>query len=464
MIARIAGRGHSFKGAGLYYLHDKEAMTTDRVEWTQTRNMYIQDPEAAMNYMAYTAINSDQLKKEAGVKMTGRKQERGTVYTFSLSWSPDENPDKERMVRAADETLEVLGLQEHQAVIVAHNDTNHPHIHMIVNLVNPNNGKMHDPDWGSKLKLSDWSLKHEFENGNVLCEQRVKNKKERENGKQTRYQEPRHQLKEQIQELYNQSDSGQAFSAALQEQGYTLATGNRRRFVLVDDYGKIYSLSRQLDKEQRKEHLEKLSDIRHQNLPVAHTLAEERKYFDRDKYETEQQKKIVDAAIENEQSKPSKEKEENQKVSVQPLYVKIDRLRKWEEWADRQRHTLKEQHIKAYKRSEKVELIKDLKVQIAANDNTKGRKTGRYEELQVELKTQLLNLSNIDWRIAEQTEALENKLLKSKPQGFGEEPNQKSKMKLDFEKKRNQLKDKYDELKRDYPNEKDNQQDYDLDR
>lgn len=457
MIARIAGRGHSFKGAGLYYLHDKEAMTTDRVEWTQTRNMYIQDPEAAMNYMAYTAINANRLKQEAGVKMTGRKQERGTVYTFSLSWSPEENPDKEKMVQAADETLEVLGLQEHQAVIVAHNDTDHPHVHMIVNLVNPNNGKMYDPDWGSKLKLSDWSLKHEFENGNVLCEQRVKNKEERDKGKQTRYQEPRHHLKEQIQELYNHSDSGQAFSAALEEQGYTLATGNRRRFVLVDDYGKIYSLSRQLDKDQRKEHLQKLSDIKHQGLPVAQILAEERKYFDRDKYEADQQEKIIDAAIEHEQSKPKKEE---QKVSVQPLYVKLDRLRKWEEWADRQRFKLKDQHSKIYKRAEKVKEIEGLKLQIAANDNIKGRSSGKFKSLQEQLEVKLLNLADVDWRISEQVEALEKKLIKSKPQDFSNEPDRNSKLILDFEKERKRLKNDYDQKRHGRSN--DNEQEHGL--
>ena len=39
MIAQIAARGTSFKGAGLYYLHDKKADTSERVAWTQTRNI-----------------------------------------------------------------------------------------------------------------------------------------------------------------------------------------------------------------------------------------------------------------------------------------------------------------------------------------------------------------------------------------------------------------------------------------
>ncbi|MCB0539844.1 MAG: relaxase/mobilization nuclease domain-containing protein, partial [Bacteroidetes bacterium] len=130
MIARIAGRGHSFKGAGMYYLHDKESLTTERVAWTQIRNIPVNDnANAAINWMSYTAMNAERLKQESGIPMTGRKREKGVVYTFSLSWSPDENPDRERMEKAANETLEVLGLQDHQSIIIAHNDTKHPHVH-----------------------------------------------------------------------------------------------------------------------------------------------------------------------------------------------------------------------------------------------------------------------------------------------------------------------------------------------
>ncbi len=43
MIPRIADRGHSFKGAGLYYLHDKKAKTKERVAWTHTHNVGTND-------------------------------------------------------------------------------------------------------------------------------------------------------------------------------------------------------------------------------------------------------------------------------------------------------------------------------------------------------------------------------------------------------------------------------------
>ena len=36
MIAKLAARGTSFKGAGNYYLHDKDAQTSERVVWIET--------------------------------------------------------------------------------------------------------------------------------------------------------------------------------------------------------------------------------------------------------------------------------------------------------------------------------------------------------------------------------------------------------------------------------------------
>lgn len=51
-------------------------------------------------------------------------------------------------------------------------------------------------------------------------------------------------LKAMFQECWTASDSRAAFAAALQEQGYLLARGDRRGFVAVDAEGKVWSLSR----------------------------------------------------------------------------------------------------------------------------------------------------------------------------------------------------------------------------
>ncbi len=62
MIPHIAQRGHSFKGAGAYYLHDKKSDTAERVLWTQTYNLPTQNPELALRVMAHTAMLSFHLE------------------------------------------------------------------------------------------------------------------------------------------------------------------------------------------------------------------------------------------------------------------------------------------------------------------------------------------------------------------------------------------------------------------
>jgi hypothetical protein len=441
----------------MYYLHDKEAQTTERVDWVEARNMPVNDNNAAIKMMAYTAMSAEKLKQEAGVPFTGRKKEKGVVYTFSLSWSPDEKPDRVLMVKSADETIELLGLKEHQSLIIAHNDTKHPHVHVICNLVNPNDGRMHDPDWGSKLKMSEWALKHEFENGKVYCQQRADNIEKRRSGEAVKYREPLHDRKAEIQELYRQSDSGAAFANALKEQGYTLATGNRRRFVLVDDEGKIHSLSRQLDKNQRKDHLQKLSDIAHQNLPLAQEVAQEQQYFDRDKQEREQLQRMEDAAIEKakqeeeaekqarakaqEQKTDAGEKEKRQEKPLQsewniragnekgkpkspekdPAQLAREQSQKWDEkiLQDRENQrrvlALQDKLKGVYNRDEQVRKIANLERQIGANDNLFGKFSGRLKKLEEELEAQKMNLASIDQRIAEQMGALKNDTPQEKP-------------------------------------------------
>lgn len=180
MIPRLTIGGASFKGAALYYLADKrepgEAVrtTTDRVAWTQTVNLPTDDADRAWRMMAHTAMSQSALKQAAGVKATGRKLTK-PVMAYSLAWSPDEAPpDKAEMIEAAKASLAALGLEQHQALIVCHTDTEHPHVHVIVNRVDPANGIAHK---GSKTKLvlSAWAEAYERERGQILCIERVEN-------------------------------------------------------------------------------------------------------------------------------------------------------------------------------------------------------------------------------------------------------------------------------------------------
>lgn len=188
MVPRVAKTGRSFKGAALYYLHDRKANTSERVAFTETINLPTNDPRRGFAHMIDTATHAHELKTAAGMK-AGRKLEK-PVYSYSLAWHPTEAPTKEQQLAAAHETLRELGLEKHQAIIVGHNDTDHRHLHVIVNRVDPETGKAKVMS-KDKLKLSKWAQAYEQRHENVFCQVRVDNNEARDRGEWRKYKQER---------------------------------------------------------------------------------------------------------------------------------------------------------------------------------------------------------------------------------------------------------------------------------
>ena len=106
--------GKSFRGAQLYYLHDKREsreilrLSDERVLWAETRNTVHDAAESAFAEMIATARDQDQLKIMSGERLSGRQCEE-PVMTISLSWHPSEKPAKEQMIEAAFQLVEDVG-------------------------------------------------------------------------------------------------------------------------------------------------------------------------------------------------------------------------------------------------------------------------------------------------------------------------------------------------------------------
>lgn len=188
MIPKINGLGRSFAGVAAYCLHDapepddRRPRTSERVGWADTRNLATLRVERAARLMAATARAAPDLKRLAGVARGGRKLAKPVLH-YSLSWARDETPDKGEMNRAVDGSLEALGLEGHEALIVAHEDTRHPHVHVIANRVDPETGKAATLG-NSKLRLSRWAEGYEREQGRIRCERRVENNERRRAGQE----------------------------------------------------------------------------------------------------------------------------------------------------------------------------------------------------------------------------------------------------------------------------------------
>lgn len=194
MVPKIHKKGTSFRGAALYLLHDKEADTTDRVAWTETCNLATNNPNVAWRVMAATAMDADRLKEKAGIRKTGRKSNE-TVLHVTLSWHPEEAQGLNRaeLMRAARGALKALNAEDHQALIVHHDDEPQPHIHLLINRVSPTDGRMLSSS-KEKYNLSRWAESYEKERGQIYCEERVLNNAARDRGDLVHTQKdvPRH--------------------------------------------------------------------------------------------------------------------------------------------------------------------------------------------------------------------------------------------------------------------------------
>lgn len=195
MVPKLHAKGRSFRGAALYLLHDKgRAKSSDRVAWTETRNLATDNPQHAWKIMASTALDQARLKNHAGVKNTGRKS-ADSVLHMTLSWHPEEKPglSKDEMMRAALGAVRALRADDRQVLFVCHSDEPQPHVHVLINRVSPADGRMLSSS-KEKLALSAWAEAYEKERGQVLCEERVVNNAARKRGEYVRGEPdtPRH--------------------------------------------------------------------------------------------------------------------------------------------------------------------------------------------------------------------------------------------------------------------------------
>lgn len=132
MIGHVT-RGQGFGGLAAYLLTGRDGNTPERVAWSATRNLPTPDNDLAAPVMAATASQNPRVEKP--------------VYHLSISLDPGEKLTPQQLEKVADRTLKDLGLDQHQTLMVAHNDTDHQHVHLMINRVHPERLKAWRPEF-----------------------------------------------------------------------------------------------------------------------------------------------------------------------------------------------------------------------------------------------------------------------------------------------------------------------------
>lgn len=133
MIGKVPKPGRGFRGLINYLLHGpkQNPKAEKRVAWTELANLLIDDADLAPSIMYQTARKSRRVKSP--------------VYHLVISWHKNEAPTEDLMRQVARTTCDDIGLADHQRVTIAHHDTDHRHVHIVVNRVNPHTGLAWNP-------------------------------------------------------------------------------------------------------------------------------------------------------------------------------------------------------------------------------------------------------------------------------------------------------------------------------
>ncbi|MDJ0920575.1 MAG: relaxase/mobilization nuclease domain-containing protein [Henriciella sp.] len=175
-------------------------------------------------------------------------------FLFSLSLNP---PEHERCTvqdfeKAIDKVEVKLGLTDQPRAIVFHEKEGRRHCHTVWSRIDTDTMKAIQLSHSKKKLISlskELYLTHGWRlpAGHIdrkLSDPRTFTLAEWQQAKRNG-QDPR-EIKEALREAWSISDDQASLTQVLKERGYALAHGNRRSIVVVDRFGEIYALPRQL--------------------------------------------------------------------------------------------------------------------------------------------------------------------------------------------------------------------------
>ena len=181
--------------------------------------------------------------------------------------------------RAVEVLEEELGLQGQPRAVVLHEKHGREHIHVVWARTDLDTMKLRVDGWNFVAhERASLRLEQEFGHEHVPGKHA---KRDREKQPEFPKAEVSHdewqqsersgighvQRRAQVKALFEASDTGLAFKAALEDAGYVLARGDRRGFVILDDHAKVYSLSDQLPGMRAKDLRAFMVEIDLDNLP-----------------------------------------------------------------------------------------------------------------------------------------------------------------------------------------------------
>lgn len=270
-------KGNQRGGAGQMALHLLNAEANEHVDVHEVRGFVSDDVHGALNEVY------------AMSKATKCKQ-----FMYSLSLSPPEDAivESQYFEEVLGRVEKRLDLVDQPRVVIFHEKEGRRHAHCVwsridvgeMKSINISHPKLKLKTIGKDIFLENgWDLPKgyiDYKYTSPLNFTRAEWEKAQRTG-----QHP-NDIKRSIQEAWSISDNRASFESALEERGYFLAQGNKKRFVVLDTYGQFYALTKSLgakkaDIEKQVGDAEKLRNVEDTKKLISSKLTLQfREYFD----------------------------------------------------------------------------------------------------------------------------------------------------------------------------------------
>ena len=199
----------------------------------------------------------------------GTKQGKKGLYHAQIAPEGRYQMTDEQWKRCVEVLEEELGLTGQPRAVVLHEKNGKEHLHVVWQRTDLETMKfMSDSNNYQAHERASQRLEQEFGHEEVPGKHSKRQKKDQPPLDEAQRQKDA-ALKETIARLYAQSDNAQAFKAALEQEGYILAKGDRRPHIIVDADGKEYSLTRCLPDIDTKDLKQFMAGIDRNTLPTA---------------------------------------------------------------------------------------------------------------------------------------------------------------------------------------------------
>jgi Relaxase/Mobilisation nuclease domain len=289
-------KGSSRAGGAALGVHLNRTDTNERV--------------AVLELRGVSGLNLDEGLREMEALGAGTRC-KSPLYHANIDPRADEVLTPQQWSQAVDALEAKLGLTDQPRAVVQHVKEGRAHVHVVWSRIDlENNRAISDSHNYRKHEEVARSLEREFGHA------RVQGAHVEREGKERPARTPSHAemqqagrsgldpkaIKAEVTALWQQADSGKAFATALTAAGYTLARGEKRDFILVDQAGETHSLARRIDGAKAADIRAKLADVDQAKLPDAGAA----KALQADR-QAEQQRQAAQAAQKAEQARQAAE-------------------------------------------------------------------------------------------------------------------------------------------------------------